>query len=63
MCISVDLPEPDGPMTAVELAARHLDRDTAQRVHRGVALSVAAGDPRAGDHRDRLVPPPACCSL
>ena len=32
-CISVDLPEPDGPITAVNWPCGHLDRDAAQRVH------------------------------
>ena len=31
MCISVDLPEPDGPITAVSLPLRDLERDAAQR--------------------------------
>ena len=41
MCIRVDLPEPDGPMTAVSFPARHLDRHTAERVDRRLALAVA----------------------
>ena len=37
MCMSVDLPEPDGPMTAVSSPARDLDRDAAEGVDGGVA--------------------------
>ena len=44
MCISVDLPEPDGPMTAVRRPAGDVDRDAAQRVDGRVALAVAAHD-------------------
>ena len=44
MCISVDLPEPDGPMTAVSRPRAMSTRDAAQRVDRGVALAVAAHD-------------------
>ena len=43
MCMSVDLPEPDGPMMAVQLAAADLDVDAAQRVDGGVAAAVALG--------------------
>ena len=42
MCISVDLPEPDGPMIAVSSPAAHVERDAAERVDRRVALAVAA---------------------
>ena len=42
MCMNVDLPEPDGPMIARELAPRELGRDSAERVDGGVALAVAA---------------------
>ena len=41
MCISVDLPEPEGPMTAVSCPRRDLERDAAERVDGGVALAVA----------------------
>ena len=44
MCISVDLPEPDGPITATSSAARDVERDAAERVDRGLALAVAAGE-------------------
>ena len=44
MCISVDLPEPDGPMTAVNWPRGNVDGDAAQRVDGGVTLAVAAGD-------------------
>ena len=33
MCMKVDLPEPDGPVTDEELAARHVEIDAAQRLH------------------------------
>ncbi len=49
MCMSVDLPEPDGPMTAVSLRGRDVERDAAQRVDRGVSAAVAAGDVVRGD--------------
>ena len=44
MCISVDLPEPDGPMTAVSRPRGDVDGHAAQRVDGGVALAVAADD-------------------
>ena len=44
MCISVDLPEPDGPMTAVSWPRGDVDGDAAQRVDGGVALAVAADE-------------------
>ena len=47
MCISVDLPEPEGPMTAVSRPLGDLERDAAERVHRGIALAVAADDAAA----------------
>ena len=43
MCISVDLPEPDGPITATSLRALNGERDAAERVDGGLALAVAAG--------------------
>ena len=50
--MSVDLPEPDGPMTAVSRALGDVERDAAQRVDRGVAVAVAAADiTRADDDR------------
>ena len=49
MCMSVDLPEPDGPMTAVRRPRGDVDRDAAQRVDGGVALAVAADDVAGGD--------------
>ena len=33
MCMSVDLPEPDGPITAVSLPAADVERHAAERVH------------------------------
>ena len=46
MCISVDLPEPDGPITAVSWPAAHVERDALERVDCGVARAVAARDAR-----------------
>ena len=48
-CISVDLPEPDGPMIAVNWPCGHVERDAAQRVDRRVALAVGARDGAGGD--------------
>ncbi len=45
-CISVDLPEPDGPMIAAKRAGRELDADAGERVDRDIALAVAARQPR-----------------
>ena len=42
--MSVDLPEPDGPMTAGELPPRDVERDAAERVDGGLALAVAPRD-------------------
>ena len=42
MCISVDLPDPDGPITAVAFAGAISTVTPAQRVDRGVAFSVSA---------------------
>ena len=53
MCMSVDLPEPDGPMTAVRRPSGDVDRDAAQGVDRGVALAVAADDVAGADDRGR----------
>ena len=44
MCISVDLPEPDGPMTATRSPRRDVEGDAAERVDRRVARAVAAGE-------------------
>ena len=49
MCISVDLPEPDGPITVVSWPRADLEGDAAQRVDRRVALAVAAGEVRGND--------------
>ena len=49
MCISVDLPEPDGPITAVALPGAMFDRDAAQGVDRRVPFSVAAGHVASDD--------------
>ena len=42
MCISVDLPEPDGPMIAVNVPALEVDAHAAQRVDGAGALAEAA---------------------
>ena len=42
--MSVDLPEPEGPMTAVSWPRVDLQGDAAQRVDGRVALAVAARD-------------------
>ena len=47
--MSVDLPEPDGPMTAVRRPRGDVDRDAAERVDGGVALAVAADDVAGAD--------------
>ena len=44
MCISVDLPEPDGPMTATSSPGLDVERDAAKRVDGGLALAEAAGE-------------------
>ena len=49
MCISVDLPEPDGPMTATSSPGCDVERDAAERVDGGLALAVAAGEVGGGD--------------
>ena len=41
MCINVDLPDPDGPITAVRRPFGDVDRHAAQRMHGGIALAVA----------------------
>ena len=51
MCISVDLPEPDGPMIALKRPRSKPDAHAGQRVHGGVALSVAAVDVHRGHDR------------
>ena len=49
MCISVDLPEPDGPITAANWPGGDVEGDAAQGIDGGVALAVAAGDVTGGD--------------
>ena len=41
MCISVDLPDPEGPITAVSFPRATSTRDPAERVDRRLALAVA----------------------
>ena len=40
----VDLPDPEGPMIAVKVPGRDVERDAAQRVDGGIALAVALGE-------------------
>ena len=42
MCISVDLPEPDGPITATRCARLDVERDAAQRSDGRRAFPIAA---------------------
>ena len=49
MCMSVDLPEPDGPMIAVNVPRAKSTDDAAQRVDGGGALAVALREVRAAD--------------
>ena len=52
MCISVDLPDPDGPMIAAKRPVGEVDRHARQGVDRGLALAVAAAQiARADDRR------------
>ena len=39
-CMSVDLPEPDGPMMAVNCAGGEVDRDAVEGAHLGRAPAV-----------------------
>ena len=52
-CISVDLPEPGRPHDRRELARRERQRDSPQRVHRGLALAVLPVQLRGRDDRGR----------
>ena len=52
-CISVDLPDPDGPMIAVSAPAGKLDGDAVERGHRGLALAEHAA--KVGGADDRLL--------
>ena len=47
--MSVDLPDPDGPMIAVNEPGCDLERDAAERVDGGVTLAVALGEVAARD--------------
>ena len=53
MCMSVDLPEPDGPITAANWPFGIAQRDAAQRVHDRVALAVLARHVRSRQNRGR----------
>ena len=64
ICISVDLPEPDGPMTAVRRASSICERDVAQCMDRGLALAVAPSEPASGDNNSnpgRRMPSARAC--
>ncbi len=39
--MSVDLPDPDGPMIAAKRPAGNVDRDAGERLDSGLALAVA----------------------
>ena len=51
MCISVDLPEPDGPMIAAKRDCGEVDGDVRQGVDGGLALAVAAAQILCLDER------------
>ena len=55
MCMSVDLPEPDGPMIAAKRAGREVDGDAGQGIDGGLALAVAAAQILRLDERLRAV--------
>ena len=57
MCISVDLPEPEGPITAVSSPRGNRERDAAERVHGRVAGAVAAGEAGRSDDGAGLLRP------
>ncbi len=44
MCMRVDLPEPEGPITATSSPGATDSETPREGVHRGVALAVAAGE-------------------
>ena len=54
MCISVDLPDPDGPITAVSLPLITSTETPCSACTAVSPCAVAARDARAGDDRDRL---------
>ena len=56
-CISVDLPEPDGPMMATNSPAWSDDGHAAQRVDGGVAAAVTPADVTGSSDRDGVVGP------
>ena len=49
-CRNVLLPDPDGPMIAVNEPGRELDADAVERDDRAVALAVDLADVAEGDH-------------
>ena len=51
--MSVDLPEPDGPITAVSSPLGDVDGDAAKGVDGGLAASVATRQALSADHRRR----------
>ena len=58
MCISVDLPEPDGPMMAVNVPAREVDAHAAEGVDRAGSFAEAACELMTAD--DRAAPAILC---
>ena len=58
MCMRVDLPEPEGPITATSSPGSATESETpAQGVHRGVAVAVAADEVAGHDDRVLAVAP------
>ena len=51
-CMSVDLPDPDGPMTAVNSPRRQLEVDAVDRPHGGVILAEDFGQPDGPSRRE-----------
>ena len=51
MCMSVDLPEPEGPMIATIWPFSIVEVDPAQRLHRELARVVGLGDALHADER------------
>ena len=49
MCMSVDLPDPDGPITAANWPGTIVEGDPPEGVDRGIALAVATRDVVGGD--------------
>ena len=62
MCMNVDLPEPDGPVTARNSPRSHVEVDAAQRLHLDLADDVGLDEVLDRDDRGhgmRRLPAPA----